>query len=60
MAAGAIALLITICIIFGVAWAICYVLATFAKDVPPQVQKFIWLIAALIVIYKLIIFAGVI
>lgn len=59
MAASAIMLLITICIIFGVAWVICYVLGRFAPDIPKQVQTFIWLIAALIVVYKLVLWVGV-
>ena len=60
MAAGALSLLLTIVLIFGVAWAICYVLRTFAPQVPAQVQPFIWLVAALIVIIKLVAWVGVI
>lgn len=60
MAASALALLIAICIILGVAWVLCYILSRFAKDVPPQVQNFIWLIAALICCYKVVVWAGVI
>lgn len=57
---AAMYLLLAIVIIFGVAWAICYVLRTFVPQVPPQVQSFVWIIAAILVIIKLIFFLGII
>ena len=40
MVVGALNLLLALAIIFGVAWVICYILATYAKQVPGQVQSF--------------------
>ena len=60
LAIAAMYLLLTIVIIFGVAWAICYVLAHYAPQVPAQVQSFVWLVAAILVIIKLIFFLGLV
>lgn len=59
MVASAVLLLIHIAIILGVAWAICWILGKFAPAVPAQVQSFIWLIAALVCVYALVVWAGV-
>lgn len=59
MLAGLAALLLTLVIIFGAAWAICWILSTFAKMLPPQVCTFIYLVAAIIAIIKICIWAGV-
>ena len=58
MVVGALNLLLALVVIFGVAWVICYILATYAKQVPPQVQSFIWLVAAIIAIIKVVQWAG--
>ena len=57
---AAMYLLLAIVIIFGVAWLICYVLRVFVPQVPPQVQNFVWIIAAILVIIKLILFLGIV
>lgn len=57
--AGLATLLLTLVIIFGAAWAICWVLQTFAKAVPAQVQTFVYLVAAIIAIIKIAMWAGI-
>ena len=57
--AGLAALVLTLVIIFGAAWAINWVLATYAKAVPAQVQSFVYLIAAIIAIIKIAMWAGI-
>src|ERR1700677_5078814 len=47
---SALYLLLTIVIIFGVAWLICWLLKTFIPQVPGQVQNFIYIIAAILAI----------
>ena len=60
LAIAALYLLLAIVIIFGVAWAICYVLQRFCPQIPAQVQSFVWLIAAILVIIKLVFFLGIV
>lgn len=60
MIVGALNLLLALAIIFGVAWVICYILATYAPQVPVQVQSFIWLVAAIIAIIKVVQWAGLV
>ena len=57
--AGLAALGLTLVVIFGAAWAINYVLATYAKMVPAQVQAFVWLVAAIIAIIKIALWANI-
>jgi hypothetical protein len=59
MVASGLSLLLTLVIIFIVAWSICYILAKWAPDVPAQVQKVVWLIAAIVACIKLALWAGI-
>lgn len=50
-------LLLTCVIILGLAWLIIWILHTFASA-PAVVDKFIWLVAALICVIKIVQFLG--
>lgn len=60
----AVYLLLALAVIFGAAYVICYIPATYAPQVPGQVQSFIrwavnvyriaWLVAAIIAIIKVV------
>ena len=58
LAVSALYLLLTIVIIFGVAWVICWLLQTFVKAVPAQVQNFIYIVAAILAIIKVVVWLG--
>jgi heme A synthase len=55
---SALYLLLTIVIIFGVAWMICWLLKTFIPQVPGQVQNFIYIIAAILAIIYVVVWLG--
>jgi hypothetical protein len=57
--AGVATLVLALAVIFGAAWAICWVLRTYAKAVPAEVQTFVYLIAAIIAIIKIAMWAGI-
>ena len=58
LAVSALYLLLAIVIILGVAWVICWLLRTFVPQVPAQVQNFVYIVAVIICIIKVVIWAG--